>query len=414
MLALTRDPPAGLTMLGALAAALVLAWQGAVRRGAARILAFGGSLLAAATALVVLAVSKQVLELVVLGTGAILTAAAVRVAFLPHGRAGGAWAPVAPPRRPVLLINPRSGGGKAERLAIADVARARGIKSVVLAPGGDLAALARQAVADGADALGMAGGDGSLAIVAAVCADHDLPFTCVPAGTRNHLALDLGVDRADPLGALDAFTDGVERRIDLAEVNGRFFVNNVSLGVYGRAVHRPSYRNAKLPTLLDTLPKVMGPSAPPPPVEVIDDLGRRREDAAVVVISNNPYALEHVFAAATRPRLDGGRLGVVVLGREVGQPRDSWRAWSTSTFEVVGQVPVRAGVDGEAAMLDPPLRFASRPAVLRVRISARHPGVSPSALLPRAPLATVSRLFQIAVGRTSPPPDEPALGERRY
>ncbi|MBD0283191.1 MAG: hypothetical protein ICV69_13510 [Thermoleophilaceae bacterium] len=142
MLALTRDLPAGLTMVGALAAALVLVWQGAVRGGAARILAFGGSLLAVATALVVLAVSNQVLELVVLGTGAILAAAAVRVALLPRGRAGGAWAPVAPPRRPVLLINPRSGGGKAERLAIADVARARGINPVVLAPGGDLTALA--------------------------------------------------------------------------------------------------------------------------------------------------------------------------------------------------------------------------------------------------------------------------------
>ena len=99
-----------------------------------------------------------------------------------------------------------------------------------------LATLVDQAVADGADALGMAGGDGSLAVVAAAAAAHGLPFICVPAGTRNHFALDLGVDRHDVAGALDAFSDGFERRIDLAEVNGRAFLNNVSLGIYGEAV----------------------------------------------------------------------------------------------------------------------------------------------------------------------------------
>ena len=92
----------------------------------------------------------------------------------------------------------------------------------------------------------MAGGDGSLAVVAAAAAAHGLPFICVPAGTRNHFALDLGVDRHDVAGALDAFSDGVERRIDLAEVNGRVFLNNVSLGIYGEAVRQSAYRDAKI------------------------------------------------------------------------------------------------------------------------------------------------------------------------
>src|SRR6201993_2083786 len=171
------------------------------------------------------------------------------------------WRPADPPRRPVLFINPRSGDGKAARAGLADQAREKGIEAVILAPGQDLAALAGDAAAAGADALGMAGGDGSLAVVAAVAAAHQIPFVCVPAGTRNHFALDVGVDRHDLTGALDAFTNGVERRIDTAEVNGRLFLNNVSLGIYGDAVRRPAYRDAKVRTLLETAAEVMGPAA---------------------------------------------------------------------------------------------------------------------------------------------------------
>jgi diacylglycerol kinase family enzyme len=124
-----------------------------------------------------------------------------------------------------------------------------------------MAALAQAAVASGADALGIAGGDGSLAIVPAAAAGYGLPFVCVPAGTRNHFALDVGVDRHDVVGALDAFTDGIESRVDVAEVNGRLFLNNVSLGIYGDAVRTPGYRDAKARTLLQTARTVLGPSA---------------------------------------------------------------------------------------------------------------------------------------------------------
>jgi hypothetical protein len=120
--------------------------------------------------------------------------------------------------------------------------------------------LVRGAVERGADGLAMAGGDGSQAIVAAIAAEQELPYACIPAGTRNHFALDLGVDRDDVVGALEAFVDGGERRVDLAEVNGRVFVNNVSLGLYAEAVQSAGYRNAKIRTLLDTVPDVLGPT----------------------------------------------------------------------------------------------------------------------------------------------------------
>jgi diacylglycerol kinase family enzyme len=291
------------------------------------------------------------------------------------------WRRADPPRRPVLFVNPRSGDGKAARTGLAERARGKGIEAVILAPGQDLAALAGEAVTGGADALGMAGGDGSLAVVAAAAAGHGIPFVCVPAGTRNHFALDVGVDRADVTGALDAFTDGVERQIDMAEVNGRTFLNNVSLGIYGDAVRSPAYRDAKVRTLLETAAEVMGPSVQAPALRLVDDRGREHRDLVVVLVSNNPYALDRPLARGTRPTLSGGQLGIVVVDAPADSPRPPGRAWSTPRLEVSAPEPVHAGVDGEAVELSPPLHFAIRPAALRVRISPRHPGASPSARL---------------------------------
>ena len=245
---------------------------------------------------------------------------------------GYGWQPADPPRRPVLFVNPRSGDGRAARAGVAERAREQGIEAVVLAPGQDLAALANQAAAGGADALGMAGGDGSLAVVAATAAAHGIPFVCVPAGTRNHFALDVGVDRRDVTGALDAFTDGVERRIDVAEVNDRTFLNNVSLGVYGDAVRSPAYRDAKVRTLLETAAEVLGPSAEGPALRLPDDLGREHRRPAIVLVSNNAYALDHPLARGTRPTLGGRQLGVIVLDAPGDSPGAPGRAWSGSPY----------------------------------------------------------------------------------
>ena len=273
-------------------------------------------------------------------------------------------------RKPVLFVNPRSGGGAAVRAAVTDLARQKGVDVLVLQPEQRLAELVAEAVAGGADALGVAGGDGSLAVVAAAACEHGLPFVCVPMGTRNHFALDLGLDRHDIVGALDAFTDGVERRIDVAEVNGRLFLNNVSLGIYGDAVRQAAYRDAKLRTLLQTAEKVLGPSAEVHDLQLVDDGGRVHRRPAVVLVSNNPYALAPPFPHGTRPTLDSGRLGVVVLDKpRPGRPPG--HAWTTTVLEVTGRTPVHAGIDGEACDLDPPLRFTIRPRALRVRVAAR-------------------------------------------
>jgi diacylglycerol kinase family enzyme len=281
----------------------------------------------------------------------------------------------------VLFVNPASGGGKAARAALADRARECGIAVTVLRPDRNLSSLVGEAVEGGADALGIAGGDGSLAIVAAAARAHGLPFVCVPAGTRNHFALDLGVDRHDLVGALEAFTDGVERLIDVGSVNGRLFLNNVSLGVYGEAVRQSTYRDAKARTLFETAREVLGPSAAAPELRVVDDLGHEHRLPAVVLVSNNPYALDRPVAPGTRPRLDSGRLGVVVIDAPGTSPLPG-RAWTATSVKVYGPAPAHAGIDGEAVDLSTPLDFEIFPAALRVRISAHHPGVSPSGVLP--------------------------------
>ena len=290
------------------------------------------------------------------------------------------WVRVDPPLRPVVFINPRSGDGKATRATLADHARERGVEPVVLRGGDDLATLVATAVDKGADALGMAGGDGSLATVAAAAAERDLPFICLPAGTRNHFALDVGIDRRDLIGALDAFSGGLERRIDIAEINGRPFLNNVSLGIYGDAVQRSGYRDAKLLTILETVDEVLSASNPTPGMLITDDMAHQHSSPLVALVSNNAYALDEPLVRGSRPRLDTGQLGVVVLDRP-GAERSPVTAWSAPSLEIEVSAPVPAGLDGEAVTLLPPLHCRTRPAALRVRISRHHPGVSPSGLI---------------------------------
>ncbi len=242
--------PDGLTVLACVALTVGAAWYGIRRRGAARVVGLGAAALFAAGAVVLVVLENRVLEDVLVIACVAGALAAAREAFKVHAK----LPPAERPGKPVLFYNPLSGGGKAERFHLADEARRRGIEPIELRRGQDLEQLVRGAVNDGADALAMAGGDGSQAIVAMIAAELDLPYACIPAGTRNHFALDLGVDRDDVVGALDAFVNGGERRVDLAEVNGRVFVNNVSLGLYAEAVQHPGYREAKLHTLLEAVP----------------------------------------------------------------------------------------------------------------------------------------------------------------
>jgi diacylglycerol kinase family enzyme len=326
---------------------------------------------------------------------------------------GAGWAGPGRPG-PVLIMNLRSGDGKARRFRLEQECAARGIVPVILHPGDDLIRLAETAAAAGAPAIGIAGGDGSQAAVAGVAARHGIPFVCVPAGTRNHFALDLGLDRADVLGALDAYDDRVERVIDLAEVNGRTFVNNCSLGLYARVVQSPQYREAKLRTMAGLLPDLIGPAAAPMDLRFSGPDGTSFRTAHLILVSNNPYQLAHPGGRGTRQHLDTGRLGVVtaqvadaaearrfmmleLAGQVARFP--GWREWSADRFVVESAGPVEVGVDGEALVLQPPLIFRSRPAALHVWLPRSAVRLSPAAravrLLARS---TAADLVAVAAG----------------
>jgi diacylglycerol kinase family enzyme len=276
---------------------------------------------------------------------------------------------ISPPVHPVLIVNARSGGGKAVRNDLVTECQARDIEAIQFEPGDDLAALAAAAIGNGADALGMAGGDGSQALVAGVAAEHDIPYVCVPAGTRNHFALDLGVDRNDIVGALDAFTAGDERRIDLGQVNGRVFVNNVAMGVYGAVVQSPAYRAHKVRTVVDTLPDVLGPDAEPFDLRFVGPDGRAHDTAVLVLVSNNRYTIDPRPQRRTRGEIDGGVLGVVAV---TGPPPRGASEWTTPTFRVDSADAVATGIDGESVLVEPPLVFESLPKALRLRVRARR------------------------------------------
>ena len=287
------------------------------------------------------------------------------------------------PTHPVLIVNPRSGGGTAERLDLAGQCRARGIELVELHHGDDLLGLAEDLVSRGADLIGVAGGDGSQALVATVASQHDLPFVCVPAGTRNHFALDVGIDRSDVIGALDAFAHGTERRVDLARVNGRVFVNNASLGVYAKIVQSEDYRGAQLETIARMLPDLLPPRGAAFDFGFVAPHGALWQGPQLVLVSNNPYRPPRPGVAGNRRGVDGGVLGVIAVRvvspsevlsliavESTGQipKRPEWLDFAPTAFTVDAGAPVDVALDGEPCLLDPPLRFESIPAALRLRV----------------------------------------------
>ncbi|QUQ64155.1 diacylglycerol/lipid kinase family protein [Kutzneria sp. CA-103260] len=411
---LLRDPLELIAAVLLVGCAVAAAWAALVRRGWRRIPAAVIAVLAL-TATAAMPDLRAYLWFLVSAALVVLSAGAARAA-LGHAPASAA-SRTGPARHGVLLTNPRSGAGKATRFGLADKARALGVEPIELRPGDDLRTLAEQAVANGADVLGMAGGDGSQALVADVARQHGVAFVCVPAGTRNHFALDLGLDRDDVPAALAAFGDAVERRVDLAELNGRVFVNNVSLGIYATVVQSPAYRDAKAATVVRQLPDLLGPNAQRPDLRFALPDGTRRESADVLLVSNDPYRLEHLSGFGTRARLDAGTLGIVTVtvnqaaevpalisaelaGRISRFP--GYRSWSAPEFTVgSGRSPIEASVDGEAMRFAPPLHFRSLPGALRVRIPLDAPGTSPAATLPPGTRATIVALLHVLRGRAS-------------
>lgn len=317
------------------------------------------------------------------------------------------------PSKPFILMNRRSGGGKVEKFQLDEKAKEAGAEVRYLEDGTDAEAALRQAVEDGADLLGAAGGDGTQALVAQIAVEHDLPILCIPAGTRNHFALDLGLDRKDPSLALEALgDDGEEILVDLGWAEERPFVNNVSLGAYAEIVARPEYRDAKFTTILAVLPEVTDPSARSGFV-VEADGQPRIEDPQLVQIANNPYAgPDDPSPAGTRPRLDTGRLGIDVvayenkaqLGDLVAQAvagttirSKAYLSWTGQQLRITSRDGVvRAGVDGEAVEFASPLEISIAPGTLRIRVPKDRPG--PKVGWPRLHRRIVLRLWSMVMG----------------
>jgi diacylglycerol kinase family enzyme len=400
-----------LTSVLALGVAVTGAWHILSHRGAVRAVASGVTALALLVFVVVVVANEGLSVLLVGFVLGVVSVSAAGYALKPGGKAS--VAELAPkPRHPVLLMNPRSGGGKTERFRLADLCRQRGIAPVVLSPGDDLRQLAEDAVASGADLLGMAGGDGSQALVASVASRHGIPFVVVPAGTRNHFALDLGLDRGDVPGALEAFGNGVDTVVDLAEVNGRLFVNNASMGVYAEIVQSADYRNAKVQTAAAMLPDLLGPEATPADLRFTLPSGQEAVTAQLLLVSNNPYQLARLGGGGIRERIDGGVLGVAFVRVETRADAETlaaleavsqaqrfarWSEWTVSEFEVRSSGPVEVGIDGEALTLQPPLRFITRPGALTVRLPRTALSRSPALRVMNR--STVMALWQTVLGR---------------
>lgn len=261
---------------------------------------------------------------------------------------------------PILFLNPRSGNASPSADELRAEAERRSVRVHELAPDDDLVELARAA---DASALGMAGGDGSLGAVATVAIERDLPFVCVPYGTRNHFARDAGLDRNDPLAALDAFADGVERLVDVGRVADRVFLNNVSLGLYARLVHRRERHRRRRDTLarLRALALVAREHRGPQRFVVDGEHVRTR----VLLVACNEYSLGPL-SVGEREQLDGGELHLYLPH---GLVRREWLDRSAKTLVVdTPDHRVRAAVDGEPALLETPLEFRIEPRALRLLV----------------------------------------------
>jgi diacylglycerol kinase family enzyme len=292
---------------------------------------------------------------------------------------------IARPDSPFLIVNPRSGDDEPSAEELVAEAERRGIDTHMLGPGDDVAAIARERVESGTAALGMAGGDGSLGAVAGEALEHNVPFVCVPFGTRNHFARDLGLDCDDPVSVLDAFRGGEERRVDVGMVDRQVFLNNVSLGLYASLVHDPRHDTKnRLVAAFRMIPAAFGKSRRP--LELMVEVKGRTERRSVLVllVANNDYALDAISDLGRRTRLDEGCLHAYVVEavdgwRLVGlfaralsgrtEPTEGWVEWTSKRFEVAAKRRrAHVAIDGEPDVLTPPLVFEIRPRALRVLI----------------------------------------------
>jgi len=302
---------------------------------------------------------------------------------LPH-RGNSATLPAL--MRILVLTNPHSGPqGSNEQLARAAFRECAASEIVVHAmPGDRIYDTAKRASSDGFDCVVAAGGDGTVNCVASALVGTGTALGVLPLGTLNHFAKDLGISLTlDEAARL--ICAGHTRQIDVAEVNGRFFVNNSSIGIYPHLVKRRDGhidrlgRGKALATFLATITALRRF----PTVHVRVKLAGQMWEGATpfVMVGNNAY-LWDLFNFASRSRLDGGELGIyfsnrtgrfgllklVILGwlHRLDQARDFTATTATELWIETKKHTLKVATDGEIRRVRTPLHYTIHPGALRV------------------------------------------------
>ncbi|HEX8167595.1 MAG TPA: diacylglycerol kinase family protein [Beijerinckiaceae bacterium] len=307
--------------------------------------------------------------------------------------APGRSAAAARPVRVVALVNPAAGAAERQpdrfRDALLSAFEAAGVAAEVeLVPGDRLleaaeraAGKARRAEIDG---IVVGGGDGSIHTVAGVLAGTGIPLGVLPLGTLNHFAKDLGIP-ADVAGAAAVIAQGHAKPVDVAEVNGLVFVNNSSIGIYpymvlDRERRRRMHGRAKWVAMALAAVRTLQ-FFPLRRLEIRIAGSAEPCRTPCVFVGSNEYGLGP-RSFGRRERLDRGELWLCVARPQsrlsllwlafrsviglLHQSRDL-QTFRTGSAEIVShRKRLLVAVDGEVAVLRPPLRYRTRPGALRV------------------------------------------------
>ncbi|HYO78736.1 MAG TPA: diacylglycerol kinase family protein [Thermoanaerobaculia bacterium] len=288
------------------------------------------------------------------------------------------------PATATLFLN-RNSGVRAEAPALLEAARAAGVEVIELGPGVDCVRIVRERAARGTNLFIAAGGDGTVHHLVQAIAQTDLVLGVIPTGTYNHFARDLDIP-LDWSEALDVALNGESRQIDAARINDRFFINNVSLGLYPEMVARREERGRDYPRWRARIYAIYRTLRKYPHVTLAVEAEAQQEllRTHVFMVSNNSYDLERFGIEAPRETLTEGKLSVYwlshrtrwelakLVGRYMaGRVREIPGFTSFRTTSMRVQSPrgrLKVGIDGELFTLDTPLTLLSVPQSVTVRV----------------------------------------------
>jgi diacylglycerol kinase family enzyme len=283
----------------------------------------------------------------------------------------------------LMLLNPTSGVKLPPGLEAA--ASDAGLEVVRLGADLDCAALVRSRMAEGRRLFVAAGGDGTVNHVIQALVHTDAVLGVIPIGTYNHFAKDLGI----PIvwrAALEVALGGATKQIDAARANERFFVNNISMGLYPELVSKRESRGRDYPRWKARLYAAFSTLQKFPHVAVTLESEHHQEVVRthVLMVSNNTYDLSRIGIDAPRNGLGEGRLSVYWLphvprlklmsfiahylaGRVHTTP--GFRSFRTARLRMQSSKKhLKVGVDGEVMTVDMPLVVTIVPQSLLVKV----------------------------------------------